>query len=120
MKTAILLVDGVKQIMFTKKMLAKAQPRTLEEAMVIIRALQQRLQLRTSPKAKSGLWGVIHHPKLKRKPWKAYIRHHGMFLSLGYFRTKEEAAAEYNKAAKKYVGSGARLNKLTPASLNPV
>ena len=42
---------------------------------------------------------MIFCPHLKQKPYKAYGRQHGMYVTIGYFPTKGEAAAAYNSAA---------------------
>lgn len=63
------------------------------------------------PKSMSGYRGVIFRPKLKKKPWLAYIRHHGMFKGLGYYATCMEAVLAYNKEAKRL---GAYVNPLPP------
>lgn len=56
----------------------------------------------------SGFRGVawnFHHQKFQ-----AYIRVQGKQKHLGYFKTKEEAAVEYNKAALANFGECAALN----------
>ncbi len=61
----------------------------------------------------SGYKGVVfqpHDPPLK-KPWKAYLRHHGQYVCLGYFKRKEEAAAAHDKAARKLFGPKTYLNR---------
>lgn len=62
------------------------------------------------PRCKSGFKGVLYFPRCKSKPWKAYIRRHGMYLCIGYFATKVEAAAAYNRKAKEFFGERAWLN----------
>ena len=70
---------------------------------------------RSPPKSKSGLKGVIHQPldskgNPLRKPWKAYYRHHGQFVCIGYFATKEEAGRAYDAKALQIHGKGTFLN----------
>lgn len=60
---------------------------------------------------KSGYRGVTLH-KNRKKAFSAEIRVDGEKISLGYFLTAEEAAAEYNKAAIYYHGEFAFLNDL--------
>jgi hypothetical protein len=45
-----------------------------------------------APRSSSGIRGVYHHPG-RAKPWQVRLRIGGRFRSLGYFATKEEAAA---------------------------
>lgn len=65
---------------------------------------------RFTPRSRSGLKGVIFCPHLQDRPWKAYLRHRGIYMNLGYFTTKEEAAAAYNKKALLLFGLGTYLN----------
>jgi hypothetical protein len=58
----------------------------------------------------SGFKGV-HWDKLHGK-WRAMIQFDGHKKHLGYFMSKREAAQAYNKAAKKYHGKFARLNRV--------
>lgn len=62
------------------------------------------------PRTKSGLRGVIFCSALQKKPWKAYIRQHGMYFTLGYFPTKEDAARRYNSEAMRIHGFDTYLN----------
>lgn len=61
---------------------------------------------------RSGYRGVTKHPKGINKPWRATIIVNWKQISLGYFKTKEDAAIAYNDAAKKYHGEFARLNNV--------
>jgi len=53
--------------------------------------------------------GVGWHSKVNS--WAARIKHKGKMYNLGHFKNENEAAETYNKAAKKYFGEFARLNK---------
>lgn len=59
---------------------------------------------------KSQYKGVCWNSRDKR--WLAYIVILGKHKYLGQFKTKIQAAQAYNKAAKKYFGKFARLNKI--------
>lgn len=56
----------------------------------------------------SGFKGVSWD--LKKKKWRAYIMYDGKRIHLGYYRTKEESALAYEKAAKEYYGEFARTS----------
>ncbi|MDT9719147.1 HNH endonuclease [Paenibacillus sp. ClWae2A] len=56
----------------------------------------------------SGLKGVSWHKRDKR--WRAFIGINRKYKHLGYFNSKEEAAAAYNRAASFYFGEFAVLN----------
>jgi hypothetical protein len=58
----------------------------------------------------SGFKGV--YKPLNRNTWCANITHSKKRIHLGVFKTKEEAAHAYNKAALKYHGEFARVNKI--------
>lgn len=64
------------------------------------------------PTTKSGLRGVIYQPNSPGKPWKAYIRHQGVYETLGYFETATEAAHAYNMANLKYRGKDSWFNPI--------
>ena len=64
------------------------------------------------PKCKSGLKGVLYFPRSSKKPWKAYGRHHGQYVCIGYFPTKEDAAKAYNEWALRAYGPDTYLNSL--------
>lgn len=65
------------------------------------------------PYSKSGLKGVYCNKSCPIKPWKAYYRHHGQYVCIGYFKTRMEAAAAYNEAMYALWGSEAYLNPIT-------
>lgn len=48
----------------------------------------------------------------RQKRFRAYIHVERKYINLGYFQTVTEAAHAYNKAALKYHGEFARLNKI--------
>ena len=50
--------------------------------------------------------------RLLKKSWYARLSVNGKMINLGYYKTAIEAAKAYNKAAKKYFGKFARLNKV--------
>lgn len=58
----------------------------------------------------SGYKGVFLNKSSKTPSWRALIKAAGKPIHLGCFKTKEEAAMAYNKAALKYHGEFARLN----------
>jgi len=56
--------------------------------------------------------GVTRHSNNKSKPWETRITLSGKRKYLGYYRTQEEAATAYNKAAIELFGTMAFLNIL--------
>jgi hypothetical protein len=48
-----------------------------------------------------------------RKRWRAAIKHKGQSISIGLFKTQEEAAAAYNQAALRYFGKDAYQNQVS-------
>jgi hypothetical protein len=78
--------------------------------------LYQRQKFTEPPRTRSGLKGVIRCANLTYKPWKAYGRHHAMYVTIGYFATKEEAAKAYNLWALKIYGPKAYFNPIRPPS----
>ena len=70
--------------------------------------------MNTKSFSKSGYLGVyVYNNKYKNKIYtyiKAGIAINGKQINLGTFKTVEEAAMEYDKAAKKYFGEFANLN----------
>lgn len=57
---------------------------------------------------KSGFKGVAYCP-MYRRPWRARIVSDGKVILLGYFKTKEEAAAAYATHAPSIAGDFARV-----------
>lgn len=71
------------------------------------------------PSTRSGYRGVIHQPldsrgKPLRKPWKAYIRQQGQYITIGYFETAQAAARAYNRMALRIHGPETYFNPLLP------
>lgn len=71
---------------------------------------QNRMNQRPRCDNKSGFKGVLWIPRIKR--WRAQIRAKNANLSLGHFKTPEEAARAYNDAAREYFGEFAYLNEV--------
>jgi hypothetical protein len=65
---------------------------------------------RLSRANKTGYKGVYYSKP--RKKWVAFIRVKRELIYLGYHLTKEEAAAKYNQASKKYFGEFGYLNAI--------
>lgn len=58
----------------------------------------------------SGAKGVLYHSACRSRPWQARITVAGRKVSLGYYETKELAAAAYATGAIQIAGSFARIN----------
>jgi hypothetical protein len=82
----------------------------------------QRLNLRLATVSQNGInrpkqrnntsgYKGVHWRKDSHK-WQAKIQINGKDIHLGYFTSKKEAAKAYNKAALKYFGKFAVLNKV--------
>jgi AP2 domain len=65
----------------------------------------------------TGFKGVVAVPRHKTKPWKAEIKQNGKRYHLGYFATREQAAAAYRRKAVELYGEFARFE---PVALDPV
>jgi hypothetical protein len=46
--------------------------------------------------------GVSFQPHLSQKPWKAYYRRHGQYITVGYYPTAEEASQARQEALARY------------------
>lgn len=64
---------------------------------------------RTSPHNPNGFKGITPSGR-PNKPWRAQIRINGIRISLGRFKTKEEAAEAYRNAVLKHHGEFACLD----------
>ena len=62
-------------------------------------------------KQRSKIFFQIRNNKDTKK-WVAQITLNKKNISLGYFKTKEEAAKAYNESAKRYRGNLAKLNQI--------
>lgn len=61
---------------------------------------------------KSKYRGVSFQQRKNGKQWQASTTVNGKSVYIGIYKTKGEAALAYNKAAKKFFGKFAQLNKL--------
>lgn len=66
--------------------------------------------VQTRPKSSQRFKGVSWRKDTQN--WAAYIKHHGIKMSLGSFASEEEAARAYNAAAILHFGEFAKLNFL--------
>jgi len=74
---------------------------------------QNSIHMPKSRKTKSGFKGVFYYPwNCKSRPWQVGIGVNRKYKYIGAFATVEEAAEAYNKAAIKYHGEFAYLNKI--------
>lgn len=69
---------------------------------------QNRINVNKYKNNKSGYKGVSFHSNL----WRATIVRNGKQYSLGYHKSKEEAALAYNIKAKQLFGEFANLNEI--------
>ena len=75
---------------------------------------QQNQRKHLSDQNHSCYKGVTKHSYNKSNPWIAHITLSGKIKHLGNYRTEEEAALSYNRAAIEHFGSMANLNIITP------
>lgn len=75
----------------------------------------RRIRNRQRPKAsryKGVSYALVHKRDTLTKPWRSRIRVNGRLVNIGWFKSEEEAAEAYNKAASKYFGEFACLNQI--------
>ena len=75
---------------------------------------QRNAHKRISARNSSTYKGITRHPDNKMNPWMARIYLSGKRKYLGCYKTEEEAALSYNKAAIEYFGDMAYLNIIRP------
>jgi hypothetical protein len=68
---------------------------------------QQAANTKVSSKNTSGYKGVSYYKRLNL--WQAYITKNNKFISLGYHKTKEDAAMAYKQAALELFGEYAKF-----------
>jgi hypothetical protein len=73
---------------------------------------QNGLNRRSHCKNRSGYKGVDHQRWWKQMRWRARIQINGKRIHLGHYKTKEEAAAAYDHAARTLGGGFGRPNGL--------
>lgn len=76
----------------------------------VVTSQQNKLNRPKQSNNKSGWKGVHWHKAMKK--WEVEIKSNGERIILGYFVDSKEAALVYNKAAMKYHGEYAHLNKV--------
>ena len=70
---------------------------------------QNGANAKLTSRSTSGFKGVSYFKRTGS--WRAYITVNKKFISLGYYKTPEEAAQHYDAAALKHFGTFARTNK---------
>jgi len=70
---------------------------------------QNQYNSRRKSNNQSGHKGVVFHPKCTLKPWQAKVVIGGRVMSLGYYSSKEQAAAAYAAELKNVAGPFARV-----------
>lgn len=83
------------------------------ENLRLVTPLQSQFNRKPREDSLTGLKGVSHDKRKKKKPWMAVIRRHGKTQAIGYFKTAEEAAAVYVEAAEKHQNVFAYHNRPT-------
>lgn len=71
---------------------------------------QNRANVKRRRDNTSGCKGVSWYPRYKK--WRARLQVNGKSIHVGYFKSKRCAARAYDKAARRYVGKYAVLNKV--------
>ena len=71
---------------------------------------QNRINVKTEPRARSGYRGVFFNTSGRGPKWKSGIRINKITKHLGYFDDPEQAARVYDLAAHAAFGEFARLN----------
>jgi hypothetical protein len=73
---------------------------------------QNTINRKAQKNNKSGYRGVSLYKNRNYCKWRARIKVNEKSIYIGYYKNKIDAAKAYNKAAKKYFGDFAVLNKV--------
>ena len=73
---------------------------------------QNNGNMRVDPKSKTGFKGVRFIGNQPLNPWRAQLGFRGTLIDLGSHPTAIAAAEAYNRAALKYFGEYAKVNKI--------